>query len=112
MLIQCSSTRTAHAKPVPFELPQDPTLRIAQVLESRRVGQRYDYLIQYEGTLANERVWTPLYDLPFNACVHELIEHFHRSNPRTLKPHSILFTAVFKAIRNREIFAPGRFRSV
>ena len=80
-----------HAQPLPFALPDDPVLHVTNVLDCRRVGQRYDYLTEYGHCPPDEHVWIPLYDLPSDDYVHELIDRFHRRNPRAPRPHPIVF---------------------
>ena len=66
-----------HASPVPFELSDDfssPTIH--SILDARKLGQRYEYLVHWSQLPSDEDSWVPLSDIP--TSTNELLEHFHR----------------------------------
>lgn len=79
----------AHAMPLPYELFDDtPPHAIHSILDSRRLGQRYEYLVHYKDSTAEEDCWIPLSEL--STSYNELLECYHRRNPHTPCPSSIL----------------------
>jgi hypothetical protein len=81
----------AHAEPDPFELDSedDTATQVHAILDSRKIGQRYDYLIRFRNSSPDEDAWIPLSDLPTTA--NELIDHYHRRHPRSHRPPQVLF---------------------
>jgi hypothetical protein len=71
---------------MPFALAPDdnPATQVANVLNSRRSGQRYDHLVRFTGLMDNKNAWITLEDMPTTA--DELIDRFHRCHPRALRP--------------------------
>ena len=68
-------------------LESDPTPEVARVLDSRKVGRRYDYLVSWKDLPASENSWVPHSDLP--STLDEVLEHFHRRHPTLPRPHQI-----------------------
>ena len=83
-----------HASPEPFELDleSDPATRIAAILDARKVGHRFEYLVRYKDEDESESAWTPLSDLPTTA--NELIERFHRRHTKAPRPHRLVLDRV------------------
>lgn len=56
----------AHAELNSFELdPKDnAATQIDAILDSRKIGQRFDYLIHFRNSSPDEDTWTPLTDIP------------------------------------------------
>ena len=76
-----------HATPEPFQLADDSTL-ISDVLDCRKTGHRYNYLVRWKDQPAEEDLWISLQDLPTTA--NEIIERFHRRHPRAPRPHPLI----------------------
>ena len=74
----------AHASPMPFVLDTDNAPSIHSILNSRRLGQRYEYLVRWEKSSSDEDSWIPLSDIP--SMYNELLDRFHRRHPRSLCP--------------------------
>ncbi|KAJ3990897.1 hypothetical protein F5050DRAFT_1542028, partial [Lentinula boryana] len=68
-----------HADPLPFELI-DSSLSIQSVLDCRKVGQRFDYLIHWKDQPSSEDSWVSLADIP--SSFNETLDHFHCRHPR------------------------------
>ncbi|KAL1942197.1 hypothetical protein VTO73DRAFT_6261 [Trametes versicolor] len=76
--------------PIPFGLAEDSSpLIIKAILDSRKLGQRYEYLISWQGLSEDENTWLPLSDMPTTS--NELLERFHRRHPRAPRPPHTLF---------------------
>ncbi|OJT06055.1 Transposon Tf2-12 polyprotein [Trametes pubescens] len=74
-----------HATPAPFDVALDtPSPSIHSILDSRKLGQRYEYLVRWAELSPDEDSWVPLSDLP--TTTNEMIERFHRRHPRTPHP--------------------------
>lgn len=86
-----------HASPVPFELVDDiPSATVHSILESRKLGQQYEYLVRWKDLSLDENSWGPLSDLPTSA--DELIERYHRRHPKSPRPpSSILHRSVHES---------------
>ncbi|KAJ2914471.1 hypothetical protein MD484_g5943, partial [Candolleomyces efflorescens] len=81
-----------HASPEPFQLADDPALAVANILDCRKIGHRYEYLVRWANKSDSEDSWIALPDLPTTA--NELIDRFHRRNPRAPRPHDLVLNAV------------------
>ncbi|KAI0690133.1 hypothetical protein C8T65DRAFT_588176, partial [Cerioporus squamosus] len=57
---------------------------IHTILDSRKLGQRYEYLVRWKDSSADEDCWIPLSDIPTTHT--ELVERYHRRHPRSLAP--------------------------
>ena len=79
----------AHASPMPFVLDTDNTPTIHSILDSRRLGQRYEYSVHWEKSSSDEDSWIPLSDIP--STYNELLERFHHRHPRFLRPPDSVF---------------------
>lgn len=78
-----------HSTPHPFDVDLDtPPDTIASILDSRKLGQRYEYLVRWKGLSDDEDSWVPLSDIPTSQ--NELIERFHRRHPRAPRPHRLI----------------------
>ncbi|KAI0629054.1 hypothetical protein C8Q77DRAFT_1066617, partial [Trametes polyzona] len=79
--------------PLPFDLSDDlPPSEPQAILDCRRTGRRFEYLIHWKGLPAEEDSWTPITDLPSTPAVSELLERWHRCHPRAPRPpHSLLW---------------------
>lgn len=75
-----------HASPLPFDLADDPANDIKSILDCRKIGHRYEYLVWWKSLPESENSWLPLSDIPIS--FNELIERFHRRHPRSPHPHS------------------------
>ena len=76
-----------HARPVPFDIPNDfsaPTIQ--SILDTRKLGRRYEYLVHWLELPSTEDSWVPLSDIPSTS--DELLERFHRRHPRAPRPPS------------------------
>ena len=84
-----------HADPTPFELvvDNDPSLSIHSILDCRKVGHRYEYLVHFKNSSDSEDAWIPLSDIP--TTYNELLERYHRRHPRAPRPHAILLNKSF-----------------
>lgn len=75
----------APSDPFPFGLAEDSTpLVIKAILDSRKLGQRYEYRVSWQGLSEDENSWLPLSDFPTTS--NELLERFHRRHPRHCVP--------------------------
>ena len=82
-----------HADPEPFELADDPALSIDKILDSRRVGHRFEYFVHFRSLPNSENSWLPLSDIP--RTYNELIDRYHRRHPRSVRPHVTELTCSF-----------------
>lgn len=64
-----------HASPLPFDLADDPANDIKSILDCRKTGHRYEYLVRWKSLPESEDSWLPLSDIP--TLFNELIERFH-----------------------------------
>ncbi|KAJ3473638.1 hypothetical protein NLI96_g12900 [Meripilus lineatus] len=70
-----------HASPSPFDfIPDSPTPSIHSILDCRKVGHRYEYLIHWHDLPSSEDSWVPLSDIPTSS--NELLDRFHRRHSR------------------------------
>ncbi|KZV59400.1 hypothetical protein PENSPDRAFT_563403, partial [Peniophora sp. CONT] len=71
-----------HADATTFELApeDDPATHIAAILNSRKTGRRYEYLVHSRDRSDDEDAWIPLSEVP-RSC-DELIDRFHCRHPR------------------------------
>ncbi|KAJ3782967.1 hypothetical protein GGU10DRAFT_378110, partial [Lentinula aff. detonsa] len=81
----------AHADPIPTELSPDLLPTIDTIVDSRKIGQRYDYLIHWKDQPDSEDSWIPLSDLPDST--NELVDNFHRRHPRSKRPPSSVLSS-------------------
>lgn len=70
--------------------PSDYAKDIESILDSRKVGRRYDYFISWKGLPLSERSWVPFAELPNS--LNEVLEQFHRRNPARPHPPRFSFT--------------------
>lgn len=78
-----------HASPEPFNIFSDsPSTSIHSILDCRKVGHRFEYLVHWKDLPSSEDSWTPLSDIPTSS--NELLEHFHRRHTRAPRPHSLV----------------------
>ncbi|KAF7338861.1 Transposon Tf2-12 polyprotein [Mycena sanguinolenta] len=84
-----------HADPQPFELlpDDDPATRVAAILDARKTGRRFEYLVHFTGASEDEDAWVPLSDIPRTA--DELLERFHRRHPRAPRPQRIVLEQTY-----------------
>jgi len=85
---------------LPHMLPWPPTLyikdnqeyfEIEDILDSKRMGHRLQYLIKWKGFPDSENSWEPLANIP----AHDLIKEFHRLNPgKPGEPRHLVSAAV------------------
>jgi hypothetical protein len=70
-----------HSDPRPLELApdDDPATQVAAILDTRKTGRRYKYLVRFNGASEDEDTWVPLSDIPHTA--DEMLERFHRCHP-------------------------------
>jgi len=70
-------------------------LKLKDIADVRKVGRRFDYLVEFLDKPASDRSWIPLSDIPND--YDELLERFHRRHTSRPRPS----TASFKAkVRN------------
>ena len=87
-----------HATPEPFTLhedsiPSNSSLSIDSILDSRKIGHRYEYYVHWKSLPDEENSWVPLSDIPTTS--NELIERFHRRHPRAPRPHRLILDQTF-----------------
>ncbi|KAF7336487.1 Transposon Tf2-12 polyprotein [Mycena sanguinolenta] len=84
-----------HADPQPFELlpDDDPATRVAAILDARKTGRRFEYLVHFTGASEDEDAWVPLSDIPRTA--DELLERFHRRHPRAPRPQRVVLEQTY-----------------
>jgi hypothetical protein len=76
-----------HSAPLPFTLADDPANDIKTILDCRKTGHRYEYLVRWKSLPESDDSWLPLSDIP--TSFNELIERYHRRHPRSPRPHVI-----------------------
>ncbi|EIW54244.1 uncharacterized protein TRAVEDRAFT_51961 [Trametes versicolor FP-101664 SS1] len=64
---------------------------ISQVLDSHKLGQRYEYFMRWSGRSPDKDSWVPLSDLSLSPAVNELVDRFHHCHPRAPHPHQLVF---------------------
>ncbi|KAJ3996493.1 hypothetical protein F5050DRAFT_1532446, partial [Lentinula boryana] len=69
-----------HVDPLPFEI-SDASLNIQSIIDSCKIGQRYEYLIHWKDQPSSEGSWVSLSDIPDS--FDELIDIFHLRHPRS-----------------------------
>ena len=79
-----------HADPDTFSLEDSDSPSISSIIDSRKLGQRYEYLVHWKNTPADEDTWLPLSDIP--TTINELLERFHRRHPRAPHPHQLIIS--------------------
>ena len=69
----------------PIELVQDPETNkeISTIIDSRKVGRRYDYFIHWKDLPDSENSWLPFAEIPND--LYYILEQFHCRNPA--RPH-------------------------
>ncbi|KAI9069314.1 hypothetical protein FKP32DRAFT_1559945, partial [Trametes sanguinea] len=98
----------APSDPVPFGLADDDSspLIIKAILDSWKLGQRYEYLVSWQGLSEDENSWVPLSDMPITS--NELLERFHRRHPRAPRPpHSLFNHSAHSAFENTNNNSPS-----
>ena len=81
----------APALPAPFELaPDDSARTLDSILDARKLGQRYEYLVRWKGLSAEEDSWVPLSEIPTTS--DEMVDRFHRRHPRAPRPPAIVLS--------------------
>ena len=61
---------------------------ISVILDSRKIGRRYDYLIQWKNSLPSENSWIPFAEISLS--LYPQLEQFHRRNPSLPHPPRFL----------------------
>jgi hypothetical protein len=69
--------------PLPIEIKRQEEFEVSEILDSRIIQRKLEYLVQWYGYDVSERTWEPVADLR-NAP--EMIKEFHRRYPE--KPSS------------------------
>lgn len=62
----------------------DPEDNILAILDSRKVGRRFDYLVSWTNKPESENSWVPLSELP--QTLNEILIKFHRRHPKLPRP--------------------------
>ena len=78
--------------PDPLLLPQSPT-PISTIIDSRKVGRRYDYFVSWKNSADSENSWLPFSEIPNN--LYHILEQFHRHNPSRPHPPRFQFSNLF-----------------
>ena len=61
---------------------------ISTILDSRKIGRRYDYLIHWKNSLPSENSWIPFAEI--SSSLYPQLEQFHRKNPSLPHPPRFL----------------------
>jgi transposase InsO family protein len=72
------------ANPLLVDESASPGIPIKEFLDVRRIGRRFDYLVDFIDQPISERSWIPLSDIP--STYNEMLERFHRRHPRLHRP--------------------------
>jgi hypothetical protein len=67
------------------ESDQEQEYDVEKILDIRKEGRQWKYLVKWEGYDTSENTWEPLKHLRKEG-VQELIEQFHLQNPDVPKP--------------------------
>jgi hypothetical protein len=62
----------------------DNARNIETILDSRKVGRRYDYFVHWKELPISEHSWIPMSDIP--TTLDEQMQTFHRRNPCLPRP--------------------------
>lgn len=90
------STFHPHSESQPFTLAEDPDLSIHSLLDCRKLGHRYEYLVRWKDQPDYEDSWIPLSDIPTSA--NELVDRFHRRHPKAPRPHPITINHTYSPL--------------
>ena len=78
--------------PLPSRIELNPNTminpEISVILDSRKIGRRYDYLIQWKNSLPSENSWIPFAEISLS--LYPQLEQFHRRNPSLPHPPRFL----------------------
>ena len=64
-------------------------LKIKEILDVRKIGRRFDYLLDFLDKPISDRSWVPLSEIP--SSYDEIIERFHRRHSSLPKPSTHSF---------------------
>jgi hypothetical protein len=86
--------RSSHPVAKRVELSPDTITNpeISTILDSRKIGRRYDYLIHWKDQLTTEDSWIPFAEI--STSLYPQLEQFHRRNPSRPHPPRFLITNV------------------
>jgi hypothetical protein len=69
--------------PLPVEIKGQKEFEVLEILDSRTIRKKLEYLVQWQGYNVSEKTWKPV----ANLCnIPEMIQEFHRRYPE--KPSS------------------------
>ena len=71
-----------------IEIPDETSHKISTIIDSRKVGHRYDYFVRWKNLPESENSWLPFSEIS-NTLFH-ILEQFHRRNPT--RPHPPRFS--------------------
>jgi hypothetical protein len=69
--------------PLPVEIEGQEEFEVLEILDSRIIRRKLEYLVQWQGYDVSERTWEPVANLR-NAL--EMIQEFHRRYPESQVP--------------------------
>jgi hypothetical protein len=86
--------RPSHPVTTRVELAPDALTNpeISTILDSRKIGRRYDYLIHWKNQLTSEDSWIPFAEV--STSLYPQLEQFHRRNPSRPHPPRFLITDI------------------
>ncbi len=72
------------APPMRLAEPDIPPDEINDILDSRKIGRRFDYFVTWKNKPATEASWIPLAEIPHS--LNEALDRFHRRNRKAPRP--------------------------
>ena len=74
---------TNSSSPLKPQLLHETTTPISTIINSQKVGRRYNYFVSWKDSADSENSWLPFAEIPSN--LYHILKQFHHQNPS--RPH-------------------------